>query len=126
MDGFKKNEEELKKYVEEYKIKLRKSVSGTVSISEYYRYRVPVSNIEGLLLNYVPILFLKICTFLHKKLLCEESSDLRLSFRQSVETLFLILIVWNRIHTRDTYPGGGIRIHKVAAFVSNLDSDQQH
>ena len=57
MDGFKKNEEELKKYVEEYKIKLRKSVSGTVSISEYYRYRVPVSNIEGLLLNYVPILF---------------------------------------------------------------------
>jgi hypothetical protein len=27
VDGFKKNEEELKKYVEEYKIKLRKSVS---------------------------------------------------------------------------------------------------
>jgi hypothetical protein len=29
VDGFKKNEEELKKYVEEYKIKLRKSVSIT-------------------------------------------------------------------------------------------------
>jgi hypothetical protein len=32
VDGFKKNEEELKKYVEEYKIKLRKSVREHVFI----------------------------------------------------------------------------------------------
>jgi hypothetical protein len=37
VDGFKKNEEELKKYVEEYKIKLRKSVSFSVR-KQLYRH----------------------------------------------------------------------------------------
>jgi hypothetical protein len=53
VDGFKKNEEELKKYVEEYKIKLRKSVREDIFLKCGYKC-IPVhtKNKNSLCFNY--------------------------------------------------------------------------